>query len=103
MVMTPKQYIAIAEEQQAIIDKAEQIIEVAREAADKAKPPKSDLRRAQANDLTQPGTVVWHDNGDEGWFWNVVEEPLHYGDAFKAYCADDGCRYGLDGAWVYKK
>lgn len=97
--MTPEEYLRIEAKQRAIIKAAVAEIDKAREAADKAKPPKDKLRKARAEDI-RPGLLVWHDNGDYGWFWHVVREPLHYGDAFKAYCADDGCRYGLDGAWV---
>jgi hypothetical protein len=97
--MTPEEYITIEAEQGRIIDAAEQIIAKARHDADKAKPPKKNLRKAHADDI-KPGKIVWHDNGDEGWFWNIVCEPCHYGDDFKAYVADDGSRYGLLGAWV---
>lgn len=100
--MTPQEYIKFEDEQRAIIEGCEDRIFKARQKADKAKPPKRELRKAEPHDLTKQGTLVWHDNGDEGWFWNVVDEPLHFGDDFKAYVADDGCRYGLDGAWVLK-
>lgn len=29
-----------------------------------------------------------------------VEEVLNPSDEFKAYCAQDGCRYGLGSSWV---
>jgi hypothetical protein len=100
--MTPSEYIKIETEQRAIIEKAEAIIADAREKADKAKPPKSELRKCRPEDI-QPGLIVWHDREAKhgGWYWHIVDEPLHYGDDFKAYVADDGCRYGLSGAWVY--
>lgn len=97
--MTPEEYLNIEDEQQAIIEAAQKVISAARAKADKAKPPKDELRRALARDI-RPGLIVWHDDGDDGWFWHVVDEPQHYGDDFKAYVADDGCRYGLRGAWV---
>ena len=100
--MTPKEYVKFEREQRRIIEAAEKAIRKARQAADQTPPPLDDLRKARAEDI-KPGLVVWHENGDEGWFWNIVDEPLHYGDAYKAYCADDGCRYGLCGAWVYTK
>jgi len=100
--MTPREYLKIKAEQRAIIDAAERVVDAAREKVSKAKPPRAQLRRANAADI-KPGLIVWHDNGDYGWFWHVVDEPAHYGDAFKAYVADDGCRYGLEGAWVYKE
>lgn len=97
--MTPHDYLKIETEQNAVIAAAHRTITAAREAVD-PKPPVAELRRAQAADI-RPGLIVWHDNGDEGWFWHVVSEPRHFGDDFKAYVADDGSRYGLRGAWVY--
>jgi hypothetical protein len=98
--MTPEEYLKIEAALRAVIDTAETQLAEAREKADNAKhPPLDQLRRAQADDIRR-GLIVWHDNGDSGWFWHVVSEPRHYGDDFKAYFADDGCRYGLRGAWV---
>lgn len=97
--MTPHQFHKIEREQNAIISAAHRTIANARDAVD-PKPPKSQLRRAEASDIRE-GLIVWHDNGDEGWFWHTVCELRHHGDDFKAYVADDGCRYGLNGAWVY--
>jgi hypothetical protein len=99
--MTPEEYLKIETEQRQVIHAAEEIIASARKQADRAKPPKEQLRRATASDI-KPGLIVWHEGGDDGWFWHVVDEPRHYGDDFKAYVADDGCRYGLRGAWVMK-
>lgn len=102
--MTPEEYLKLETEQRAVIDAAQTKIDKARKIADRAKPPpKSALRKARADDIRY-GLIIWHDRAAEhgGWFWHVVDEPLHYGDAFKAYTADDGCRYGLDGAWVMK-
>lgn len=64
-------------------------------------PPITQLRRANANDI-KVGAVIYHTDGDENAFWNVVDELKHYGDDFKAYTADDGCRYGLHNAFVRK-
>lgn len=98
--MTPHQFQQLEREQNAVIASAHRSISTARDSVD-PKPPVDQLRQAKADDMRE-GAIVWHDNGDEGWFWNIVVEPRHYGDAFKAYVADDGCRYGVDGAWVYK-
>ena len=100
--MTPIEYLRIETEQRAIIKEAEAVIDAARRKADRAKPPKSVLRPVVASDI-HAGMIVWHERPADhgGWYWHVVEEPMHYGDEFKAYCADDGCRYGLHGAWVY--
>ena len=100
--MTPKDYLKIEIEQRAIIAAAQKKINAAREEAEKEKPPHDELRPARPEDIAS-GLIVWHERAEEygGWYWHIVEEPKHYGDAFKAYCADDGCRYGLDGAFVY--
>lgn len=98
--MTPTEYLEIEKEQGEIIKEAERRILEARKQADTCPPP--EIRRpAKAEDIVR-GAVIWHTRAEEhgGDFWNVVDGPLHYGDAFKAYCADDGCRYGLDGAYV---
>lgn len=97
--MTPEEYLKIKEEQNAIIKLAEDKISDARDKADRAKPPIKLLRRAKAEDI-RPGLIVWHDCGENNWVWHVIYEPRHYGDDWKAYVADDGCRYGLHGAWV---
>jgi len=96
--VTPREFLDFQAEQRKVIRGIERNIEQARRSADRCKPPER-RRPAKASDI-RFGRVIWHANGDNGWFWNVVVEPLHYGDPFKAYCADDGCRYGLDGAFV---
>jgi len=100
--MTPIEYLRIETEQRSIIAAAQDVIDEARRRADRARPPMTQLRRARAEDIRQ-GLIVWHERPADygGWYWHVVDEPLHYGDEFKAYCADDGCRYGLRDAWVY--
>lgn len=98
--MTPEEYMKIADEQGAIIEKAERAIQAAREKAERAKPPKN-LVPAHASDI-KAGAIIWHEHEDYGWYWHVVDQERHYGDPFKAYVADDGCRYGLNGAWVSK-
>jgi hypothetical protein len=35
-------------------------------------------------------------------YWSRVDQVRHPDDDFKAYVADDGCRYGLSGAFVRK-
>ncbi len=63
------------------------------------------LRPATAEDI-KVGARIWYDGSDgldspsEPYYCRVVEEVLHPNDPWKAYCADDGCRYGLDGAMV---
>jgi hypothetical protein len=57
------------------------------------------LRPATASDV-KVGAIIWYKHGDEDHFWQMVEEVHYPDDAFKAYTAHDGCRYGLDDAWV---
>lgn len=97
--MTPAKYLQLEKFHREIIEASELEIGKARKLAEKCKFPKKSVRPAVASDIVE-GAVIWHKNGDDGPFWNIVSEPLHYGDPFKAYEADDGCRYGLDGAYV---
>jgi hypothetical protein len=103
--MTPIEYLKIEAEQTTIITAAEDKILAARKKADKCPLPKN-LRPATARDIKELA-VIWYPDwasrrdGTPGWA--VVEEVLHPDDQFKAYCADDGCRYGLDGAFVETK
>lgn len=46
------------------------------------------------------GAVLWYKDFDDGAGWQIVEEVLHPKSNWKAYVAEDGCRYGLDGAFV---
>lgn len=98
--MTPAEYLKIEKAQREIIEAAELRISKARKQADKCPPPKN-RRPAKASDIVE-GAIIWHERKAEhgGDYWHIVAEPMHYGDAFKAYCADDGCRYGLQGAYV---
>lgn len=98
--MTPAEYLAIEKTERAIIEAAEKRIEKARKAANRCKPPKN-RRPAWARDI-KVGAVIWHERGKRfgGDYWHVVDEVRHPEDSFKAYVADDGCRYGLDGAYV---
>ena len=100
VVRTPSDYLRIEREQAAIIEAAEQRIAEAREQADKCPPPRN-RRPAKASDIVE-GAIIWHTRAAEhgGDYWNIVSEPLHYGDPFKAYTADDGCRYGIEGAYL---
>lgn len=97
--MTAKQFIALRDTCRAKIDYLRNQIDQAQSEVEF--PPVQKLRPAQACDIVIDAIIYYFD-GDNGPFWRIVEEPLHYGDAFKAYEADDGCRYGLDGAFVEK-
>ena len=61
----------------------------------------ANIRRAIASDIKQ-GAIIWYPRWKEedGRCWNIVEEVLRASDDWKAYCAQDGCRYGLDGAFI---
>jgi hypothetical protein len=56
------------------------------------------FRRAEAADITL-GSVIWYLNDGEP-FWALVTEVLRPNDTWKAYEAHDGCRYGLEDAYV---
>ena len=98
--MTPEEFVRLRNEQKAIIEKARQIISEGYIEASKSDPPKL-CKYATALDIVE-GAIIWHDRPLEhgGWFWNTVDEVLRPNDEFKAYVADDGCRYGLHGAFV---
>ena len=60
------------------------------------------LRPATADDI-KVGAIIWYIDRDEdagGPYWKYVDELLHHGAQWKAFTAEDGCRYGLDGAFV---
>jgi len=86
---------------------AEQRIDEARISAGKALeaasevPPPEHLRKATADDV-RVGNVFWYMRPveDGGSYWLMIQDVYHPNDLFKAFCAHDGCRYGLDGAMV---
>lgn len=97
--MTPQEYLKIEEEQAKIIAEANLKISTARQNADKASLP-DNLRPATAEDV-KPGAVIWYKHFDEGVpAWMIVLQVLNPNDEYKAFVAEDGCRYGLEGAYV---
>jgi len=60
------------------------------------------LRPAVADDIKR-GALIWYKHGDDGPFWQIVDEVRNPNSAFKAYVAEDGSRYGLDDAFVEVK
>ena len=68
------------------------------DAKRKAKFPK-EVRPCLSDDI-KVGAIIWYKHGDDGPFWMMVEEVLAPNDLYKGYEAEDGCRYGLDDAWV---
>jgi hypothetical protein len=83
---------------------AEQKVEEAREVADQAyedaasAPLPANLRPAKSTDIVKDA-LIWYPEWDDRK-WAIVEEVLYPSSLFKAYSAHDGCRYGLDGAFV---
>lgn len=78
----------------------------AKDNAAKAKLPKK-LRPAEPKDISV-GNILWYpDHGqeeEEEWdalpYWIIIDEVYRPDDQWKAYCGTDGCRHGLDGAFV---
>ena len=57
------------------------------------------FRQARPNDFIEGKTV--YIEGDDGDLHKMnIEEVLRPNDSWKAFCADDGCRYGLDGCFI---
>jgi hypothetical protein len=54
---------------------------------------KEDLVPAVASDLIEGNVIFGY--GDDGLYCHTIEEVNYPNDDFKAYVADDGCRYGL--------
>ncbi len=93
--ITPQQYMHIYNNQTKVIDLAKKVIRDAKKQAKKCPVPKS-LRPATAQDV-MVGAIIWY---PEYSTWLVVDEVLRPDDYWKAFCADDGCRHGLDGAYI---
>ncbi len=99
-------FLKIRDHEQVIINLARERIDEAHKSADRCPPP-INRRAAIAKDIVEDA-VIWHERESSIWegkemggdFWTIVGTPDHYGDPFKAYTADDGCRYGLDGAYI---
>lgn len=59
------------------------------------------LRPATSRDIAV-GNVVYI-IGDHNYLHKkVISEVIDVGSMFKAFCAEDGCRYGLDGLYIQK-
>jgi len=96
--MTPKEYLLVRESLQIVIASASNLIEQYEDEAREAPLPKN-LRPAAPDDIIV-GALIWYKHSDGTHYWQVVGDVLHPDDPWKAYCADDGCRYGLENAWV---
>ncbi len=96
--MTPREFLLARRPLQIIIAEARKMIDQYEEDAHESSLP-SNLRPAVPGDIVE-GALIWYKHGDNGHFWQIVEEVLRPNDPWKAYSAEDGCRYGLDDAWV---
>lgn len=96
--MTPEQFV---KERKPLLCQAEWIrksIQHMETIAENCEFPKY-FRPATPEDIIVEN-VIWYQGGDDGIFWQIIEEVYRSCDNFKAYCGEDGCRYGLDGAFV---
>lgn len=59
------------------------------------------FREAEPSDIIEGNIVYLIGDGDEMHKVTIVEV-LRPNDKWKAFCASDGCRYGLDDLWVLK-
>ena len=101
--MTPKAFVKIQRRLERVISDASNAIETARDQV--VIPPIEKLRPATADDIKE-GAVIFHRqllNDYVGWYWHIISEVRYPNDDFKAYVAEDGCRYGLNEAFVEKK
>uniref|UniRef100_A0A6H2A5R8 Uncharacterized protein n=1 Tax=viral metagenome TaxID=1070528 RepID=A0A6H2A5R8_9ZZZZ len=46
------------------------------------------------------GKVVYLEGDDGDLHKKIIDDVLRPHDPWKAFCADDGCRYGLDGCFI---
>jgi len=60
---------------------------------------KSKFVQANPTDIFQ-GNIVYIDSDSGDLIRMTIEEVLRPSDQWKAFCADDGCRYGLDGCYI---
>jgi hypothetical protein len=95
--MTAADYAAYRDEVYAAIRSAHLRLAVAHAAVEV--PPAERLRPAVAADIV-PGAAVYYRPAGCDPYWKLVDEVRRPDDAFKAYVAEDGCRYGLEGAMV---
>ena len=59
------------------------------------------FRMATATDITE-GNIVYLVGDGDVLYPKTVAEVLYPDDDWKAFCAEDGCRYGLYDLWVLK-
>lgn len=59
------------------------------------------FRKATPDDIVEGNIVFLIGDGDE-MHKKTIEEVYRPNDDWKAFCAEDGCRYGLYNLWVLK-
>ena len=60
----------------------------------------ANLRKAKPEDIVLDNVIWYKGNEYHGDFCKIVDEVLHPDSMYKSFCAEDGCRYGLDNAYV---
>ena len=96
--MTPQEYREVCREQELIIDAANLEMQKAYRRAEMCPVPEN-LRPATAADVVE-GAIIWKPKWpDDGRKWSIVESVEHPDDNWKAW-TDNGCRYGLENAFV---
>lgn len=100
MSMHPDTFVQVRRSLEIAMSRIRDEIARAEREAHLYPPPR--WRRAATPEDVVFGQVIWHERSEEdgGDYWHVVDQVRDPNDAFKAYVADDGCRYGLDGAYV---
>ena len=97
---TPTQFRNLKRQFDASIQVYRDAIDAAYNMAQKQKiPDDENLVHARSSHIVE-GQILWYKDGDEGAFWAMVIEVLAPADEDKAFISMDGCRYGVDGAFV---
>ena len=95
--MIPQEYTKIRREHSEIIEEAYRKISEARESALRCEIPQN-MRKATSRDIVE-GNILWYPDPDRNC-WALIDDVHNPSDRFKAFSDDDGCRRGLDGAFV---
>lgn len=98
--MTPHEYVQIASDLEAAINRLHTLRQVSFDWACGCEIPKN-LRPATPGDVVV-GAVIWKPDWEDKK-WSIVEKVLQSDDLFKAWVADDGCTYGLHRAFIEEK
>lgn len=66
-------------------------------------PKDEELRPAKASDIRVGEMIFYPENPRRNSWIAFVQDVMWPDDDFKAYMSEDGCRYGLRGAFVLKR